>query len=110
MKNAERGLSVTISGTQLAVMICVFAPVPSQSDFVCIYEINWPDGVKHREIHGIDSMQALQLTLQHIGTSLYSRDYYERRQLAWEQPGQGYGFPLLNNARDLLVGEEARFF
>jgi hypothetical protein len=110
MKIAERELSVTISGTQLAVMICVFAPFPLQSDFACTYEINWPDGANHREIHGIDSMQALQLTLQQIGTSLYSSDDHERRKLVWEQPGQGHGFPLPNNARDLLVGEDARFF
>jgi hypothetical protein len=110
MKIAERELSVTISGTRHAVMVCVFAPVPSQSDFACTYEINWPDGVEHRESHGIDSMQALQLTLQQIGVSLYSSDYHERRQLVWEQPGQGYGFPLPSNARDLLVGQDARFF
>jgi hypothetical protein len=29
--------------------------------------------------------------------------------LVWEAPGQGYGFPVPNNIRDLLVGEDKKF-
>ncbi len=110
MKIAEREVLVVINGTKSTVPIIVFAPTRANADYACTYEIHWPDGVERGAVLGIDSMQALQLTFQQIGISLYSSDYHERGQLMWERPGNGYGFPLPSNARDLLIGEDARFF
>jgi hypothetical protein len=28
----------------------------------------------------------------------------------WLEPGRGYGFPVPNNIRDLLVGDDKKFF
>ena len=30
-------------------------------------------------------------------------------QVEWLEPGRGYGFPVPDNIRDLLVGDDKRF-
>jgi len=59
---------------------------------------------------GIDSAQAITLALQKIGTEIYFGDYHKSGNLFWESPGKGYGFPLPPSARDLLIGDDAKFF
>jgi hypothetical protein len=41
---------------------------------------------------------------------LYASDYHENGQLMWTDEGLGYGFPVASTLRDLLVGDDARFF
>jgi hypothetical protein len=55
---------------------------------------------------GIDAIQAFELALRMIGTNLYTSDLHRSGRLMWLQPGQGYGFPVPNTLRDLLVGED----
>ncbi len=50
------------------------------------------------------------LALQKIGATLYASEYHKAGLLMWEKPGNGYGFPLPQNARDWLEGDDARFF
>jgi len=57
---------------------------------------------------GIDSVQALELALRMIGAIIYASDHHASGNLMWEAPGQGYGFPVPNNIRDLLVGEDKK--
>ena len=58
---------------------------------------------------GIDAIQATELALKMIGTELYTSDYHRRRQLRWEKIGEGYGFPVPKNLRDVLVGFDKEF-
>ena len=55
-------------------------------------------------------MQAVILALQKIGTDIYFSDYHKSGSLFWERPEKGYGFPLPPSAREMLVGDDARFF
>ena len=60
-------------------------------------------------IGGVDSVQALDLALRAVGAQLYASDHHASGNLVWEEPGKGYGFPVTNNIRDLLVGDDKRF-
>jgi hypothetical protein len=53
-------------------------------------------------------MQALILALKMIGTEIYMSDYHKSGNLMWDEPGQGYGFPVAHNIRNLLEGRDAK--
>jgi hypothetical protein len=89
------------------VAIRIFAPRPVGRAWSCAYEIDWPGSPRKRDISGFDSMQALFLALQAIGTDLYTSEHHRAGELAWEQEGSGYGFPVPKTIRDLLIGDDA---
>lgn len=63
------------------------------------------------DIAGNDSMQALILAIHMIGAQLYASEAHEAGRL--RDPGNpkgGYGFPVPNGLRDLLVGSDKQFF
>ena len=60
--------------------------------------------------YGVDGVQALRLTLEMIGAELYSSPYHATGQLYFEKPGDGYGFPVPSNLRDLLIGQDRLSF
>jgi hypothetical protein len=57
---------------------------------------------------GGDAVQSLEIALKLIGAHLYASQYHQDGSLSFEQPGNGYGFPVPANMRDLLVGEDAK--
>ena len=59
--------------------------------------------------HGADALQALVIALQMIGAELYASEYHKLGQLFVEGQ-QGYGFPVAQNIRHLLVGFDAESF
>ena len=90
----------------VAVAIRVFAPRPVGRGWSCGYEIDWPSSTRKRDVSGFDSMQALVLALQAIGTELYMSEHHQAGELLWEQQGRGYGFPVPDTIRDLLIGDD----
>jgi hypothetical protein len=107
---AERNLQYTTDdGSHLQVPVRLFAPEHTGHDWRCRYVIGWPNGKEESAAYGADAMQALILTLQVIGARLYLSDYHKTGMLYFETPGSGYGFPVPMNARDLLIGDDARF-
>jgi hypothetical protein len=54
-------------------------------------------------------MQALLFALEMIGAEIYTSDYHKSKCLMWGEPGQGYGFPVVQSLRDLLEGDDAKF-
>ena len=70
-------------------------------------EIGWPDGVRRRFAGAGDSVQAILLAMQMIGTEIYTNPYHASGRLRWERDGGGYGFPVPKTIRDLLVGDDA---
>ena len=107
---ADRMLQYTTEGgVHLQVSVQLFAPENTGHDWRCRYVIGWPNGKEGNAANGIDAMQALILTLQMIGARLYFSDYHKTGRLYFETPGSGYGFPVPKNARDLLIGDDARF-
>ncbi|MBN4092772.1 MULTISPECIES: hypothetical protein [Methylobacterium] len=47
--------------------------------------------------------------MQKIGLDLYVSAANKAGVLIWEKPGDGYGFPIPKNGRDLLVGADTTF-
>lgn len=108
---ATRLLRVVEDGRSTEVPARLYAPVQDgPRSWFAWFEIDWPDGLKGMRICGVDSMQALILALQMIGTHLCTSGYHEDGVLAWEAPGQDYGFPVPSGLRDMLVGDDAKFF
>jgi hypothetical protein len=91
------------------IPIRIFAPEPQAVDWSCRCEVDWPDGTQTMAAAGIDAVQALHVALQLIGTQIYTSDHHASGKLMWLEPGKGYGFPVANNLRDLLVGDDKRF-
>ena len=58
------------------------------------------------EAMGVDAVQALELALKMIGAFVYATDHHASGNLMWLEPGRGYGFPVTNNIRDLLIGDD----
>ena len=105
---ASRILKLTLSTGSHEVRIDIFKPSQNNGDWICNYVINWPDKPWESFAGGHDSMQALFSALQKIGFELYASEANKSEQLAWDN-WKGFGFPVPANARDLLVGDDAKF-
>jgi hypothetical protein len=68
-------------------------------------------GLKKVERHGtgIDAVQVMMHALKMIRAELYTSDYHRSRRLEWLAPRWGHGFPVPNNIRDLLIGDDRTF-
>lgn len=111
MQIAARSLILRTGDALVEIPIRIFVP-QLESDgrgWQCRYEIDWPHKQRLSAGHGVDAVQALQLTMQKIGTELYASDYHKSGKLYFDQPGAGYGFPVPKSARNLLIGEDAKF-
>ncbi len=107
---ATRRLTIDTGTDQHALEIRIYAPVATDVDFCCSYEIDWPGRVEKTAMFGLDSAQALILEFNAIGSTLYSSEYHENGQLSWNDEASGYGFPVVPTLRQMLVGDDARFF
>ena len=108
---ATRTLTLRTADGDKPVPIRIFAP--EQKDvraWSCRYEIDWPDRQKCMDAGGADLVQALEIALKLIGATIYTSTYHQSGNLFFETPGKGYGFPVSPNIRDLLVGDDAKYF
>src|SRR5262249_47811353 len=107
---ASRVLKVVAGDEETEVPVRFFAPGPGWNgiDWLCRVEIDWPERTRTAEIHGVDAVQALELALKFAGVEVYASGYHEARTLVWLEPGEGYGFPVPNGIRDLLIGDDKR--
>ena len=111
MMIATRMLKLRSANGELKIPISVFAPEKATSGaWFCRYEIDWPDKKSAMSVGGFDSAQALVQALQIIGAEIYSNNYHKSGDLFWEAPGRGYGFPVTAGLRDLLEGDDAKYF
>jgi hypothetical protein len=107
---ATRVLKLRSQEKDIDIPIRVFAPEREDDGaWFCRYEIEWPDGRWTSRAGGADSVQALFLALQMIGSEIYTSDYHKSGQLCLEAPGRGYGFPVPVTLRNLLVGDDVKF-
>jgi hypothetical protein len=95
--------------TDIEIPIRIYAPEKEATGWICRFEIGWPEGTAKRWGTGSDAVQALLMALQMIGVEVYASRHHESGRLAWLAPGRGYGFPVSNNTRNLLVGEDKKF-
>jgi hypothetical protein len=102
--------SLLLRDRNVEIPIRVHAPEKAKVDWICRFEIDWPEGKAERWGAGIDAIQALVIALNMVGAEIYASKHHETGQLVWLAPGRGYGFPISNNIRDLLVGDDRAFF
>ena len=60
-------------------------------------------------VAGMDSIQAIFIAMQMIGSEIYTSSAHESGMLSFYAPGRGYGFPVPVSLRDLLVGDDAKY-
>ena len=106
---ATRVLKLRRPAGNIEIPIRIFAPQPQAVDWACRFEIDWPDGTLTLPAKGIDAVQALHIALQLIGALIYTSDHHASGNLMWQEPGKGYGFPVTNGIRDLLIGDDKKF-
>lgn len=107
---ATRTLMLVTDGGNVDIPVRVFAPERNDNAWICRFEINWPEEKRERWGAGEDAVQALLHALQIIGVSIYTSAQHKSGRLMWYESGTGYGFPVTNNLRDLLIGDDAKFF
>jgi hypothetical protein len=107
---AQRSVYLKSEDGDVEIPVRIFAPEKSDRSWKCRYTIGWPEGEFENAIFGEDSMQALILTTQIIGVHLYTSDHHKSGKLYSGEPGGGYGFPVPNGSRDLLEGDDKKFF
>jgi hypothetical protein len=103
---ATRQLTLRDGDAIREIPVCIHAPEKAEVDWICRYEIGWPAGKVERWAGGVDAVQALISALHIIGAELYTSTQHESDQLVWLSPNRGYGFPVAQSIRDLLVGED----
>lgn len=106
---ANRSLVLRDRYRDIEIPISIHAPEKVKVDWICRFEIAWPEGKAERWGTGVDAAQALVMALQMIGVEIYASRHHESGRLRWLVAGQGYGFPVSNNARDLLIGGDKKF-
>ncbi|TIV06284.1 MAG: hypothetical protein E5V94_12565 [Mesorhizobium sp.] len=78
-----------------------FSPEPEDGgDFLCWYEIGWPEGSRTFRARGIDAVQALLLAMQMAHADLLSERERHGRQVLWLDQ-RSLGLPIANSIRDL---------
>ena len=107
---ASRSLKLTGGEGDVEIPIRIFAPKQDGAAWSCRYEIDWPEGKQTMTSWGANSVQALTLALTMIGADIYSSSYHKSGKLMLDEPGKGYGFPVPASLRDLLEGDDAKFF
>lgn len=110
MRMATRILELKAPEGTIDLPIHIHVPEEKDGSWRCDYEIGWPGDPKTRTAWGVDSVQAIILALQMIGADLYTSGYHQAGELSPGEGNSGYGFPVPANLRDLLIGDDARFF
>lgn len=106
---ATRDLVLRDQARDIDVPVRIHAPENANGDWICRFEIDWPEGKVERWGTGVDAVQALLFALQMIGAEVYASSEHKSGCLEWLEPGRGYGFPVSDNIRGLLVGDDRRF-
>jgi len=106
---ATRVLKLRRETFSIEIPIRIHSPEQNGEDWICRFEIEWPEGKAVRWGTGVDAIQSILFAFQMIGAEIYGSDHHNSRMLSWLAPGKGYGFPVPGNIRDLLIGDDKRF-
>jgi hypothetical protein len=107
---ATRTLKFRNGSGDVEIRIDIFSPERDGNAWKCSYEIGWPHGKWSSYAAGLDSVQAILLALHKIGVEIYFSDYHETGKLFWCAPGTGYGFPVPSSARDVMIGDDLKYY
>src|SRR5436853_155419 len=76
MMIANRVLNFFGENGNIKIPIRIFAPErKGAAEWSCRFEIDWPDDRRKAAAVGLDSVQAIVLALQMIGTEIYATNY-----------------------------------
>jgi hypothetical protein len=108
---ANRSLNLRTKDGNVQIPVRLFSPEQGAGgSWNCRYEIDWPDGKWAMEAGGFDALQAILMAFYMIGSEIYTSNYHKAGQLSFQEPGNGYGFPVPAPLRDLLQGSDKEFF
>ncbi len=110
METMERVLKLATPNGIVDVPVRISSPVRLAGSWQCHWEIRWPANTRNNSAGGVDAVQAMFHALQMVGIELYSSREHREGRLQWAGAEGGYGFPLMRNLRDLLVGQDAECF
>lgn len=102
-----RVLTIRAPDGDVPVPVRLRAPEYAGGHWICRYTIDWPEQPRDSFGAGADALQALHMAMQKIG--LHVSAAHKAGVLIWENPGDGYGFPISKNGRDLLIGADKTF-
>ena len=103
----ERTLFIISEQSKTPVNIKIYEPtLQTERHFFCQFTIDWPSDPDNGKAYGVDSVQTLQLCFNMIAVHLYTSSFHKEGRLVWEQLGDGYGFALGRNVRDLAQGAD----
>jgi hypothetical protein len=105
----SRHLKLNRNGAVIDVPVSISWPLLDQHTWTCGWIIDWPDRQRVNVGSGIDAIQALMHALQMVGSEIYSSDEHRSGQLVWTDGVRGYGFPVPNGIRDLLIGDDLKY-
>jgi hypothetical protein len=89
----------------------IFAPKKKGEEWSGRVEIGWPGTPQPIAVNGcIDAVHVIETSMRLIGAVLYASMAHLSGNLVWQQPGNGYGFPVLEDMREMLQGEDKRRF
>lgn len=108
MNAISRTLKLENDGKAVDIPVQVFWPVKDGAAWSCRWEIQWPGRTRSNAARGTDGVQALFNALQMIGSELYGSDAHKSGRLSWENGWAGYGFPVPNNIRDMLMEDDVK--
>src|SRR5438270_13659309 len=69
---AIRRLRCEVNGRRQEVTVRLGRPMPENEHFLCNYEISFPEDTESYRIAGLDGIQALQLAMFMVGSTLQS--------------------------------------
>ncbi|WP_106337556.1 DUF6968 family protein [Alsobacter soli] len=90
-----------------AIEIAIHQPEPDDRCWTCAYSIGWPDRTRKSQAYGLDALQALVMALQKIGSEIYTSDHHRSGSLRAEGDERGYGFPVPQGLKDMVIGSDA---
>jgi hypothetical protein len=106
---ATRHLTLRDEARTIDIPVRIHTPERAKADWICRFDIGWPEGRVERWGTGVDAVQALLFAMQMIGAEVYASSEHKSGRLEWLEAGGGYGLPVPSNVQDLLVGDDKRF-
>jgi len=108
---ATRVLKLRRTVGYIDVPVHLFAPKQEGGDWSCRFEIRWPQARQPIDVNGgVDAVHVIETALRLIGAVIYASEEHASGNLMWQTLGSGYGFPVPNEIRDLLIGDDTSLF
>lgn len=101
---AERTLRISTRAGDSPVPVTITVPQPDRTAWTCHFSIGWPEGKATGSATAFDGVQALLFAMERVAILLYVSAYHADGTLCFEEPGEGYGFPLPRDSRHLAIG------